>query len=155
VQLQAAPLQRASMGKQTEKKRSFFDLKEQFIFYASYHNNPVNVAIHLFCIWQLGMPRIGLVWRLQFMVWRFKIHIRGEPSPSELEFSFATGLFVKNVFVHLSSWVLVIVSSNFQPVSEVEVDLAKMLIVIVMPFHQARVQCFNSLTCTTAHWGSS
>jgi len=32
---------------------SFVDLKKQFIFYASYHNNPVNVAIHLFCIWQL------------------------------------------------------------------------------------------------------
>jgi len=33
--------------------RGFFDLKKQFIFYASYHNNPVNVLIHLFCIWNL------------------------------------------------------------------------------------------------------
>jgi uncharacterized membrane protein YGL010W len=65
------------MGKQTEKKRSFFDLKEQFIFYASYHNNPVNVAIHLFCIWQLGMPRIGLIASVQCGV---KIHNCGEPS---------------------------------------------------------------------------
>ena len=34
--------------------RGFFDLKKQFIFYASYHNQPVNVAIHLVCIWNLG-----------------------------------------------------------------------------------------------------
>jgi len=32
---------------------SFLDLRSQFIFYASYHNESVNVAIHLFCIWQL------------------------------------------------------------------------------------------------------
>ena len=35
------------------KKIGFLDLKNQFIFYASYHNHPVNVFIHLFCIWQL------------------------------------------------------------------------------------------------------
>ena len=33
--------------------RGFFDLKKQFIFYASYHNNPVNIAIHLLCIWNI------------------------------------------------------------------------------------------------------
>merc|ERR1712088_394420 len=29
------------------------DLKKQFVFYASYHNHPVNVLIHLACIWNL------------------------------------------------------------------------------------------------------
>ena len=40
-------------------QRGFFDLKKQFIFYASYHNHPVNIAIHLFCIW--NMVWCGLV----------------------------------------------------------------------------------------------
>ena len=35
-------------------ERGFFDLKKQFVFYASYHNQPINVLIHLFCIWNLG-----------------------------------------------------------------------------------------------------
>ena len=42
-------------------KRGFFDLKSQFIFYASYHNQPVNVIIHLFCIWQLVLSAIALM----------------------------------------------------------------------------------------------
>eukprot|EP00092_Neocalanus_flemingeri_P023378 GFUD01025346.1.p1 GENE.GFUD01025346.1~~GFUD01025346.1.p1 ORF type:complete len:203 (+),score=48.74 GFUD01025346.1:158-766(+) len=42
------------------KGRGFFDLKKQFIFYASYHNNPVNVAIHLFCIWNLVWSGLAL-----------------------------------------------------------------------------------------------
>ena len=29
------------------------NLEKQFVFYASYHHNPVNVIIHLFCIWPL------------------------------------------------------------------------------------------------------
>merc|ERR1712241_737228 len=29
------------------------DLKKQFVFYAPYHNHPVNVLIHLGCIWNL------------------------------------------------------------------------------------------------------
>ena len=33
--------------------KGFFDLRSQFVFYASYHNNTANVVIHLFCIWQL------------------------------------------------------------------------------------------------------
>jgi len=42
-------------------KRSFFDLKKQFTFYASYHNDPFNVAIHLVCIWQLLWSSIALL----------------------------------------------------------------------------------------------
>jgi len=42
------------------KKIEFFDLKNQFIFYASYHNHPVNVFIHLFCIWQLLWTGLAL-----------------------------------------------------------------------------------------------
>merc|ERR1712126_448166 len=33
--------------------RDMVDLKKQFTFYASYHNNPANVAIHLMCIWPI------------------------------------------------------------------------------------------------------
>ena len=40
--------------------RGFFDLKKQFIFYASYHNHPVNVAIHLFCIWNIVWSGLAL-----------------------------------------------------------------------------------------------
>ena len=42
------------------KDRGFFDLKKQFIFYASYHNHPVNIAIHLFCIWNLVWSGLAL-----------------------------------------------------------------------------------------------
>ena len=42
-------------------ERGFFDLKKQFIFYASYHNHPVNVAIHLFCIWNLVWSGLVLI----------------------------------------------------------------------------------------------
>ena len=34
-------------------ERGFFDLRKQFVFYASYHHQPVNVFIHLVCIWNL------------------------------------------------------------------------------------------------------
>merc|ERR1711887_114942 len=40
-------------GRMESEKRGFFDLQKQFIFYASYHNNSVNVVIHLICIWSL------------------------------------------------------------------------------------------------------
>jgi len=45
----------------TEDNRGFFDLKKQFTFYASYHNHPVNVAIHLVCIWQILWSFIALL----------------------------------------------------------------------------------------------
>ena len=35
----------------------FLDLKKQFVFYASYHNHPVNVLIHLGCIWNLSIEK--------------------------------------------------------------------------------------------------
>ena len=44
-----------------KESRSFFDLRSQFIFYASYHNNPVNVAIHLVCIWNLVWSGLALM----------------------------------------------------------------------------------------------
>jgi len=43
-----------------KSSRSFFDLRNQFIFYASYHNHPVNVIIHLVCIWQLLWTGLAL-----------------------------------------------------------------------------------------------
>jgi len=47
------------MGKDKES-RGFFDLKKQFIFYASYHNDSVNVGIHLLCIWNLVWSGMAL-----------------------------------------------------------------------------------------------
>jgi len=47
------------MGKEKET-RGFFDLKKQFIFYASYHNDPVNVGIHLLCIWNIAWSGLAL-----------------------------------------------------------------------------------------------
>ena len=47
-----------------------------------------------------------------------------------LEFSFATGLFEKNVFVHLSIWVLVTASSNLQPESEVKVRFECLIVIV-------------------------
>ena len=29
------------------------NLEKQFSFYASYHNTPVNIFIHLLCIWPI------------------------------------------------------------------------------------------------------
>ena len=37
----------------TGKKPSMFDLEGQLVFYASYHNHPVNVGIHILCIWNI------------------------------------------------------------------------------------------------------
>ncbi len=48
-------------GSDSNKKPSMFDLEKQFIFYASYHNNPVNVFIHLVCIWNIGASMICLL----------------------------------------------------------------------------------------------
>merc|ERR1712227_293203 len=48
-------------GDKVETQRGFFDLKKQYIFYASYHNNPVNVAIHLFCIWNIVWSALVLL----------------------------------------------------------------------------------------------
>merc|ERR1712088_808809 len=48
-----------NMGKEMET-RGFFDLKKQFIFYASYHNDSVNVGIHLLCIWNLVWSGMAL-----------------------------------------------------------------------------------------------
>ncbi len=33
--------------------KDIWNLEKQFVFYASYHNNAVNVAIHLLCIWPI------------------------------------------------------------------------------------------------------
>ena len=46
-------------GKSASPKPSFLDLEKQFVFYASYHNNPVNIFIHLLCIWNIAAS--GLV----------------------------------------------------------------------------------------------
>lgn len=41
--------------------KEMFDLEKQFAFYASYHSNPVNVAIHLVCIWPILATAITLL----------------------------------------------------------------------------------------------
>merc|ERR1739844_705200 len=60
-----AKVQRRSeiLNKVSDKEmetRGFFDLKTQFIFYASYHNDSVNVGIHLLCIWNLVWSGMAL-----------------------------------------------------------------------------------------------
>ena len=45
-------------------ERGFFDLRKQFVFYASYHNHPVNVFIHLVCIWNLRERPCPFSWSL-------------------------------------------------------------------------------------------
>lgn len=40
---------------------AILDLKEQFTFYASYHNQRVNIAIHLLCIWPILATAILLL----------------------------------------------------------------------------------------------
>ena len=51
----------ASGKSATSSKPSFLDLEKQFIFYASYHNNPVNVLIHLLCIWNIAFSAVVLL----------------------------------------------------------------------------------------------
>ena len=48
-------------GKSASAKPSFLDLEKQFVFYASYHNNPVNIFIHLLCIWNIAFSAIVLL----------------------------------------------------------------------------------------------
>ena len=48
-------------GKSASAKPSFLDLEKQFVFYASYHNNPVNVFIHLLCIWNIAASAVVLL----------------------------------------------------------------------------------------------
>ena len=46
------PVFRKILGIKMFGKHSF-DLEKQFTFYASYHNNPINVLIHILCIWPI------------------------------------------------------------------------------------------------------
>lgn len=38
--------------------KDMLDLEKQFVFYASYHHNAVNIAIHLLCIWQIAATAV-------------------------------------------------------------------------------------------------
>eukprot|EP00096_Caligus_rogercresseyi_P004490 TRINITY_DN1877_c0_g1_i1.p1 TRINITY_DN1877_c0_g1~~TRINITY_DN1877_c0_g1_i1.p1 ORF type:complete len:206 (+),score=10.30 TRINITY_DN1877_c0_g1_i1:41-619(+) len=33
--------------------KDYFNLEKNLVFYGSYHSNPVNIGIHLFCIWNI------------------------------------------------------------------------------------------------------
>nr|ACO14818.1 endoplasmic reticulum membrane protein YGL010W [Caligus clemensi] len=35
------------------KLRDYFNLEKNLVFYGSYHSNPVNIGIHLLCIWNI------------------------------------------------------------------------------------------------------
>ena len=48
-------------SKKSSSQPSFFNLEKQFIFYASYHNHPVNILIHLLCIWNIAFSAIVLL----------------------------------------------------------------------------------------------
>ena len=48
------------------------DLKKQFTFYASYHNQSVNVAIHLLCIWPILATALLL---LQVMLYLYRLFL--------------------------------------------------------------------------------
>merc|ERR1712045_674976 len=66
------------------KMASFLDLKKQFIFYASYHNHPVNVLIHLACIWNLMWSGMCLLHSTAAMVlflhkWTFELVTANAP----------------------------------------------------------------------------
>ena len=41
------------MAPSQKKKPSMCDLEGQLVFYASYHNHPVNIGIHILCIWNI------------------------------------------------------------------------------------------------------
>ncbi|CAN0360727.1 unnamed protein product, partial [Phaeothamnion confervicola] len=50
------------------------NLEDSFTFYASYHNNAVNQAIHIFCIWPIFFTALGLG----------RIYLPGCPAPPAL-----------------------------------------------------------------------
>ncbi|TRY80397.1 hypothetical protein TCAL_04717 [Tigriopus californicus] len=56
-----------------------FDLEKQFTFYASYHANRVNVAIHLVCVWPILATAMLL---LQLSSYCFLTHL---PMPHALQ----------------------------------------------------------------------
>jgi len=74
----------ASSKSKPQAKHSMFDLEKQYIFYASYHNNPVNVLIHLICIWNIAAS--GLVF--------FQYTPSLAPMPNIVEQYVGTGLSV-------------------------------------------------------------
>ena len=74
----------ASSKSKPQAKHSMFDLEKQYIFYASYHNNPINVLIHLICIWNIAAS--GLVF--------FQYTPSLAPMPNIVEQYVGTGLSV-------------------------------------------------------------
>eukprot|EP00904_Undaria_pinnatifida_P011059 jgi/Undpi1/7083/HiC_scaffold_22.g09557.m1 len=53
----------ASPPKGASKATSLFSLEDQFTFYASYHSNRINKAIHLLCIWPILWTTLALATR--------------------------------------------------------------------------------------------
>ena len=49
-----------------------FNLKKQFVFYASYHNDPINILIHLMCIWPIFATTVVF---LQVRFIKFNSHL--------------------------------------------------------------------------------
>merc|ERR1719431_414529 len=73
------------MGQITEK-RGFFDLKKQFIFYASYHNLPVNVAMIMSMIYVVSYVlmdpvagTLGALLMIYLNQWTYKMVLSGAP----------------------------------------------------------------------------
>jgi uncharacterized membrane protein YGL010W len=50
-----------------------FNLEKQFSFYASYHRQPVNVAIHFLCIWPILATALTLL-QVSFFSTRIMAH---------------------------------------------------------------------------------
>ncbi|CAB4070395.1 E1.1.1.30 [Lepeophtheirus salmonis] len=43
------------------KVRDYFNLERNLVFYGSYHSNPVNIGIHLLCIWNIAWSAVYLL----------------------------------------------------------------------------------------------
>ena len=74
------------------------DLEKQFTFYASYHNNPINVLIHILCIWPILAT--GLV-ILQVRNWQpYSYRHRAESALSLLVYQVTTQVRIGLKYIH-------------------------------------------------------
>jgi len=112
------------------KSGGYFELERQFVFYASYHNNPVNVAIHLVCIW-------NLLWSILYLLHLVSLppalelaplSLLGQQLPLDLSAIFAVIWMVAFILMEPlvgsvgAGMVLALHSLTFKLSQEVEVD---------------------------------
>merc|ERR1712141_651797 len=83
-----------------------FNLEKQFTFYASYHNNPANVFIHILCIWPILATALVML--------QYTPELLTQP---ELFKSIPNGEYVKVNFALLTTLIYIVCHVVMEPVA--------------------------------------